>query len=133
MTMGRPILGPALVDRLDGSERAKLIARTMLETIAGTRSIDDAATALDCNRAYIHALRERLLAAMVDAAEPRPHGPPPAPEPDPTLSEALKAAQVQARNAEVALELERCRHELALAFGPRLHHPKQRKKNRRRR
>ena len=126
--LGRPATGPALVDRLPGGDRAKLIVRTILETIAGTRTIDDAAAAIECNHAYVHALRERLLAAMVAAAEPRPHGPPPNPPADDALTAALAAAETRARDAQVALELERCRAELALVFGPRLG----RKKNRRR-
>jgi len=117
---GRPVSGPALIDRLDGSERAKLIVRTLLETITGARTIDSAAEALGCNGAYVHALRERLLTATIAAAEPRPHGPAPKPVPDAATIDALAAANARARDAEVALELERCRSELAMVLGPRL-------------
>jgi hypothetical protein len=115
---GRPVLGPALVDRLAGSERAKLIVRTMLETIAGERTIDSAAQVLDCNGAYIHALRERLLEATIAAAEPRKPGPKPQATPAP--DDGIVFARHETRDAEVALELERCRSELALVLGPRL-------------
>ncbi len=126
---GRPTTGPALVDHLDGSARAKLIVRTLLETISGTRSIASAAQALDCNGAYVHALRTRLLTATIAAAEPRPHGPPPTPEPDVATLTAIAAAEARARDAEVALELERCRSELALVLGPRLDRRRRAKKN----
>jgi hypothetical protein len=128
--IGRPILGAGLVDRLQGSDRAKLIVRTLLETISGQRTIDEAAKVLDCNGAYVHALRERLLTATIAAAEPRPHGPAPKPEIDAVTREAIDTAEARARDAEVALELERCRSELALVFGPRLSRRAFRKKNR---
>lgn len=120
MTIGRPPLGPVLVDSLPGSDHAKHVARTILETIAGTRTIESAAEALDCNRAYVHALRERLLTATIAAAEPRKPGPKPAPPLPPDAAAALADAERRAKDAEVALELERCRAELALVLGPRL-------------
>lgn len=120
MTIGRPPLGPALVDTLPGSDRAKHVVRTILETIAGTRTIENAADALDCNRAYVHVLRERLLTATIAAAEPRKPGPKPAPELPPAATAALADAERRAKDAEVALELERARAELALVLGPRL-------------
>lgn len=118
--LGRPITGPALVERLAGSDRAKLITRTILETISGARTIDSAGSVLDCNGAYVHALRERLLVAAIAAAEPRTPGPKPKPAPEPEVADALRAAEARAKDAEVALELERCRAELALVIGPRL-------------
>ena len=130
---GRPVVGPALIDRLDGSDRAKLIVRTLLETITGTRTIDSAAEVLGCNGAYVHALRERLLTATIAAAEPRAHGPAPKPTPDAATVDALAAANARACDAEVALEMERCRVELALVLGPRLGAKGRTKKNGRRR
>ena len=130
---GRPVTGPALIDRLDGSDRAKLIVRTLLETITGARTIDSAAEVLDCNGAYVHALRERLLTATIAAAEPRAHGPAPKPTPDAATVDALAAANARACDAEVALEMERCRVELALVLGPRLGAKGRTKKNGRRR
>jgi hypothetical protein len=117
---GRPPIGPALVDALPGSDRAKHIVRTLLETISGARTIDDAAEALDCNRAYVHALRERLLIATIAAAEPRTPGPKPKPPLPAEAATAIAEAHQRARDAQVALELERCRSELALVLGPRL-------------
>lgn len=121
--MARPPTGPALVDTLDGSDRAKRIVRTLLETIAGTRTIDEAAIELDCNRAYVHALRDRLLTATIAAAEPRKSGPKPK-APDTDDAQRLADAEQRARDAEVALELQRCRTELALVLGPRLRRTK---------
>lgn len=128
--MGRPVTGPALIDRLDGGDRAKLIVRTVLETIAGTRTIESAGAVIDCNQAYVHVLRDRLLTAMVAAAEPRPHGPPPTPDPDPALADALAEAKQRAADAQIEVEFERCRTELALVLGPRLGGKKNRRRQR---
>lgn len=128
--MGRPVTGPALIDRLDGGDRAKLIVRTVLETIAGTRTIESAGAVIDCNHAYVHVLRDRLLTAMVAAAEPRPHGPPPTPDPDPALADALAEAKQRAADAQIEVEFERCRTELALVLGPRLGGKKNRRRQR---
>jgi hypothetical protein len=129
--MGRPILGPELVEHATThSDRAKLVTRTILETIAGTCTIAQAGERLACNRAYVHVLRQRLLDAMLDAAEPRTPGPVPKPAPDPVLSSALLDAQKRLKDAEVALELERLRTEMVQVFGQR---PTPKKKRRHRR
>lgn len=126
--MARPPTGPDLVNRLNGSAGAKHRALVILETIAGSCSVEEAALALECNTAYVHRLRDQLLDGMIAAAEPRTPGRKPAPPP--TADEqaiTLAAAYQRASDAEVALELERCRVELALVLGPRV------KKNKRRR
>lgn len=126
--MARPPTGPDLVNRLNGSAGAKHRAQVILETIAGTYSVEEAALALDCNTAYLHRLRDQLLDGMIAAAEPRAPGRKPAPPPTRDEQAAVLAAvQRRATDAEVALELERCRVELALTLGPRV------KKNKRRR
>jgi hypothetical protein len=132
MTMGRPTLGPELVDRLDGSDQAKLATRTILATLAGRCTIDDASVALDCDRSYVHVLRYRMLEAMVAAAEPRSPGRPPLPASDPVLSDRLFATEKRLKDAEIALEMERLRTEIVQVFGSRLA-PKPKKNRRRRR
>lgn len=124
--LGRPVTGPTLVDRLPGSDRAKLIVRTILETIGGTRTIDSAAKTLDCNHAYVHALRNRLLAATIAAAEPRTPGPKPQQPSEEEVNAAIAEAAERTNDAQVALELERCRTELSLALGPRIGRGKKR-------
>lgn len=128
--MGRPILGPDLVDHLDGSDRAKLMTRTILETISGICTVEAAAERLDCDRSYVHALRHRLLGAMLAAAEPRTPGPVPKPAPDPVLSRALMDAEKRLKDAEVALEFERLRTEMVQVFGQRLTPKKNRRRGR---
>ncbi|MFM2328884.1 MAG: hypothetical protein RLZZ494_987 [Pseudomonadota bacterium] len=126
--MARPPTGPNLINRLNGSAGAKHRALVILETIAGTCSVEEGALALNCNTAYLHRLRDQLLDGMIAAAEPRTPGRKPAPPPTRDEQAAVLAvAQRRATDAEVALELERCRVELALVLGPRV------KKNKRRR
>lgn len=128
--MGRPILGPDLVEHLDGSDRAKLVTRTILGTIAGSCTIAQAGERMECNRAYVHVLRQRLLEAMLEAAEPRPPGPVPKPAPDPALTSALCDAEKRLKDAEVALELERLRTEMVQVFGQRPTPKKNRRRGR---
>ena len=126
--MARPPTGPELVNRLNGSAGAKRRALVILETVTGSCSVEEAALALDCNTAYLHRLRDQLLDGMIAAAEPRTPGRKPEPPPPATTMAALLAAANQRiSDAEVALELERSRVELALVLGPRV------KKNKRRR
>lgn len=132
--MPRPTTGPALVHRLAGSDEAKRKTEVILSTLAGTCTIDEAAAALGMDRSYVFVLRDQILAGAVAAAEPRTPGPKPAAGAarldDPataTLRAELAAARTQAKDAEIALELERCRVELEAVLGPRL------KKNRTRR
>ena len=128
--MGRPILGPDLVEHLDGSDRAKLVTRTILETITGSCTIAQAGERMECNRAYVHVLRQRLLEAMLEAAEPRTPGPVPKPAPDPALTSALCDAEKRLKDAEVALELERLRTEMVQVFGQRPTPEKNRRRGR---
>lgn len=123
--MARPPTGPALVHRLDGSSAAKTKTAIILETIAGTMSIEEAAEQLGVTRAYVFVLRDQILAGAIAAAEPRTPGPKPTvPDADrdaqAAVRQLLHASEQRAKDAEIALELERCRSELALVLGPRL-------------
>ena len=124
--MPRPTTGPALVYRLDGSDAAKRKTDVILATIAGTCTIDDAAEALGMDRSYVFVLRDQILAGAIAAAEPRKSGPKPAAPTLPNdpataaLRAELAAARKQAKDAEITLELERCRLELEAVMGPRL-------------
>jgi len=121
--MARPITGPALVHRLDGSDAAKHKAEVLLATLTGRCTIDDAADQLGVTRAYVFVLRDQLLTGAIAAVEPRLPGPKrdvlPADPERAALAEALGAADRRAKDLEIALELERCRAELALILPQR--------------
>jgi hypothetical protein len=73
---GRKPLGPQLVERLEGSQRAKQRLQVILETLAGTRSIIDACENLGICESMFHRLRAEVLQTALDRLEPRPLGRP---------------------------------------------------------
>ena len=75
---GRKPEGPALVRRLDGSDQAKQRLETILATIAGSLSIDQACQALGIEHSMLFRLRTEVLEAALARLEPRPCGRPPA-------------------------------------------------------
>jgi Helix-turn-helix domain len=74
---GRKPLGPALVDHLPGSSRAKERLEVILQTIAGTRTVGEACDRLGIGEAMFHRLRAGVLQAGLASLEPRPLGRPP--------------------------------------------------------
>jgi len=74
--MSRPPLGPALVDRLPGSDAARQRTRLMFETISGATSVEAAADQLGISTQRFHDLRDELIQGAITAAEPKPLGRP---------------------------------------------------------
>lgn len=117
--MARPSTGPALVQRLAGSDDAKLRTEVVLDTIAGRCTLDDAAERLGVARSYLVILRDQILQGAIAAAEPRKSGPKPRTKEADLIAELAQSRRL-AKDLEIALELERCRVELAAVLGPRL-------------
>jgi hypothetical protein len=149
--MARPTLGPDLVDRLPGSDFARDRMRTILEVLAGTLSVQDAAAHLQVSPQYFDRIREEALAAGVAAMEPKPIGRPPAAIPAAT---ALITADAGAEDAaagnvgdagaagwpkgldettqlKIALRAAQLREEIALVFGPRFQKRQKKRKPKR--
>ncbi len=125
ITMSRPPLGPALVDRLSGSDAARQRTRLMLETISGVTSVEAAAEQLGISTQRFHDLRDELLQSTIAAAEPKPLGRP-AKETsvDDQISAALAEKDRIINDLTVQIEVVRLREALAAAgmtnrFGPR--------------
>ncbi len=120
--MARPPTGPSIVDSAAGSDAARQRARLILETIAGTTSVQDAADALGVSPQRFHDLRRDIITATVAACEPKRLGRPTATPAVPDA--AARAAAEQARrisDLEVELEISRLREELiASGLGNRL-------------
>jgi len=74
---GRKPTGPALVERLEGSERAKERLETILETISGRLTIEQACRRLGIHATRFHALRDEALEASLERLEPKAAGRPP--------------------------------------------------------
>jgi hypothetical protein len=68
--------GPEFVDKLEGLPEAKLRVKVVLETLNGTRRVQEACKLLGIKEARFDQLRIKLLQAAVNAAERRPAGRP---------------------------------------------------------
>ena len=99
---GRKPLGPALVEHLDGSTRAKERLELILETLAGQVTVVGACQILDISEAMFYKLRNRVLQVCLEDLEPKPRGRPP-----------QLVTDDQQRAAELATEVATLERELA--------------------
>jgi hypothetical protein len=108
---GRRPIGPELADQLDGSARARLRMRVILETLAGTTSKKDACAALRICAQRFETIRAEAIGAGIAALEPKPLGRPARATP----ACDAEVARLEARVAELeaALQAARVRAELA--------------------
>ncbi|MBI2919888.1 MAG: hypothetical protein HYY18_02255 [Planctomycetes bacterium] len=114
MPQGRPPKGSEIVTGYDASGSAKKKVRLVLQTLAGKLPLKDAAAELGVSESQFHRVREELLDGMLQAAEPRPLGPPAEP-PDPAAGiEAELRARI--RELEDELEIAELREVLAYAL-----------------
>jgi hypothetical protein len=109
---GRKPIGVQLVERLEGSERAKIRLKAILETLSGERSIPEVCEELGIQESMFHRVRSEVLQTALDRLEPRPLGRPPQryPHRDPQVTQLeeenlrlhleLKAAEVRRELAE---------------------------------
>jgi len=117
---GRKPTGAKLVERLEGSQRAKARLKAILETLSGDRSIPEVCEELGIQESMFHRVRSEVLQTALDRLEPRPLGRPPLPQ----LPQDLQAAELEAENLRLQLELKAAevRRELAENL-PRLAKP----------
>ena len=124
---GRRPQGPEYAAKLQGSETAKLRAKVILETIAGTCRVLEACDRLGVSEQRFHQLREEMMTAAVKALEPghagRPaHTPTPAEEQVVTLEQQLAAKEVELRTAkartEIAVIMPEVQHPSAMSKEP---------------
>jgi hypothetical protein len=107
---GRKPIGPALVQRLDGSRRAKQRWEVMLETIAGAITVREACDRLGIEEAMFFRLRTQALQAALCRLEPRPMGRPPLPrsaeaERIAALEQELQEKEWQQKALQTRLEI----------------------------
>jgi len=111
MTRGRKPKGPQLVEGLDGSLRAKTRLKTILETMAGQCTIEEACQELGIKEAMFHKLRAEVLQTALSSLEPRPAGRPRQPISD----ENTQITSLAQENEELQLELQAAQIRLELA------------------
>ena len=98
---GRKPIGTNLVERLEGSERAKARLKAILETLSGVRSIPEACEDLGINESMFHRVRGEVLQTALERLEPRPLG---RPRQEP-LAEELRLAEMEEQNLRLQVEL----------------------------
>jgi hypothetical protein len=77
MKLGRPPVGIAHVDRLEGSEELKERLRVLLATITGEMSVEEACATLAVGPSRLHEMRREALQAALEGLEPHRAGRPP--------------------------------------------------------
>jgi len=107
---GRRPTGTNLVEHLDGSERAKIRLKAILETLSGERSIPDVCEELGIQESMFHRVRSEVLQTALDRLEPRPLGRRPLENPPQDarvmeLEEENLRLQMELKAAEVRREL----------------------------
>lgn len=117
--MSRPTKGVEHVDSLDGDAASKERLSTVLETIAGIRSVESACARLAISPARFHDLRRLALEGALAALTPKPAGRPRAP------GESPEVARLKAENSNLKCDLEaaRIREEIALVMPHVLQRP----------
>lgn len=109
---GRRPVGPELVDRLPGSELARMRVKVVLQTMTGALRVQEACVQLDLSEQRFDQLRVEALQAAVAGLEPKPAGRPAKPVADPEVT------RLQARVADLEAQLQAAliRAELAAAL-----------------
>ena len=107
---GRKPTGAQLVERLDGSARAKTRLKAILETLSGQRTIPDVCAELGIQETMFHKLRGEVLQTALGRLEPRPLGRPahmetPADRRVAELQAETQRLQFQLKASEVRREL----------------------------
>jgi hypothetical protein len=114
--MARPAMGPDLVNKLSGSEEAKVRLKVILETVGGSRTIESACQELGIGRSRFFELRDRVLQAAVADLEAKPRGRP-AEKPDPeALKQRLEELQAEQEHLFDELQIAHVREEIRLVM-----------------
>ena len=114
MTLGRPPEGPELADRLEGTPEAKKRMKTILETLTGERTIQDACELLGIAPARFHEIRKEALQAACAAIEAKPAGRPPSPEP--VVDPRVKDLEDEVKQLKLELRASNVREQIALVM-----------------
>jgi len=120
-------MGPALVQNLDGSERAKRRLEVILATITGQMTIEQACDRLAIGQSRFYKLRTEVLEASLKHLEPRAMGRPAHVQ---TAEEArCEELQEQVERLEAELKISEVREEIARTM-PHLAEDRERLKKR---
>jgi hypothetical protein len=114
MSRGRPTQGPALADKVEGSDQARVRLKIILQTIAGELTVADACKQLGLSEARFHELRQQWLQASCAALEPKPLGRPK----ETTIEQEVELLRLhrENKNLEMHLRAAQIREEIAVAM-----------------
>jgi transposase-like protein len=113
LIMSRPNLGLEHVEKLEGGRETKSRLRMVLETLAGSVSVNDAAERLGMSPSRFSELRDQALLGALEALAPRAAGRPPT-----RSREALEVLDLkrELRDVQHQLEVERVRTEILMSM-----------------
>ena len=120
---GRKPLGAGHVERLSGSELAKLRLTMILKTMLGELTVAEACAQLGICESRFHALRHEWLQQALELLEPRRVGRPPQVETEPMrqiaqLEATLEAVEQEVDAAEVRRQITEIRPRVAVPTEP---------------
>lgn len=110
---GRPQLGVEHVSKLDGAEDEKRRLRVILDTVSGTKTVEEACAELQIAASHFHRMRERALAGALFALAPKPTGRPAKQE---AKSEREKQLERELQEVKIDLRASQIREQLALVM-----------------
>jgi hypothetical protein len=111
--VARKTSAKALIGNLEAEATIKQQLETILDVIAGRKTVADACVSLDVSEATFHRMKEKALAAAAEALIPKAAGRPPKSQEIPTDVEELKRQLLMTR---MDLEASRIREEIALVM-----------------
>lgn len=109
--MPRPPSGPNQAQSVDANPEARHRLEAILETVAGTKTIEEACAELRISESRFHVIRREALQAAAESLEAKPAGRPPKAEPDASarriaeLEAVVSRLEIERRAAEVRAEL----------------------------
>jgi hypothetical protein len=99
---GRPPKGSALVEKFDGSEGAKERLKTVVATLTGEVTVEEACGHLRVSEARFHQMRDEVLQGGLVAMEPKAAGRPPK---ESESEDAVRVRELEARVKRLELEV----------------------------
>jgi len=100
-------------EKLEGADEAKRRLKAILETISGTKTVEEAASEIGIGAARFHELRWEALQAALDGIAPKPAGRPRTTEDvDPRIAEL----EGQIRELTIEVKASQVREQIALAM-----------------
>ncbi|MFC1482276.1 hypothetical protein ACFL51_00565 [Myxococcota bacterium] len=113
---GRPALGPALVDHLEGPGETKKRLRVILETVTGQKSAAEACAELGLGKSRFNEVRQQVLQGALETLHAKPRGRPRKPESAEDLAARLADLEEENQRLFDEVQLANVRNEIELVF-----------------